>query len=52
MTPLHPDGPTTVEEILDLLREVAKEVAAEMRLSIVPLRIWTDEKDWHEEHAG
>ncbi|MEU1275297.1 hypothetical protein [Streptomyces sp. NPDC005799] len=51
MRPPHPGGPTTVEEILGLLREVAKEAAAEMGLS-VPLSIWTDEECWHDEHAG
>ncbi|MET9912937.1 hypothetical protein ABZZ74_40235 [Streptomyces sp. NPDC006476] len=40
----HPyHRPTTIEEILDAILEVAKEVAAEMGLS-VPLRIWTDEE--------
>ncbi|MEU3340449.1 hypothetical protein [Streptomyces sp. NPDC006668] len=50
-SPPHPHGPTTVEEILDLLREVAKEVAAEMGLS-VPLHIWTDQEGWHDEYFG
>jgi hypothetical protein len=41
-------GPTTMEGILEDLREMAAELAAE-RGTDVPVRLWTDEEGWRDD---